>query len=327
MLDDEFMLSGLRAPPPTFVRQLRARLEAADLECGSATPIPRLRWAAAVGAALILGAAFTQPSVRAAAMAFLDFFRVVSFAPVSVQQDRLDRLGGQGINLPEILGQQTQELQAPAPPRVMATAAAAGAAAGIPLALPTWRPVGLDLQRIEVKGSQAWRFTASTRKLQQVLTSLGIDDLSVPASIDGQAVTLSVAPVVRIVYGDGTRLAVLMEARQPQVSLPTGTDLAQLAEIALRVLGIGRAEAYRIARSVDWRTTLLVPIPADVSNFRRVDIEGHEGLLVTRARKTGTARGRLPAESRILWSDGGRVFALVGNLPASDLFDMAESMQ
>lgn len=325
MLDDEFMFSGLRTPPLAFARQLRAKLEAADLERGSAPRVPRLRWAAAVAAALILGAAFTQPSVRAAAMTFLDLFRVVSFAPVAVQAARLNQLGEQGIDLPRILGQQTRQLQAPAAPRVVATPEAAGAAAGIPLALPTWRPPGLDLQRIEVKGSQSWRFTANMSKLQQVLTSLGIDDLSVPASIDGQVVTMSVAPAARIVYGDGTRLAVLMEARQPQVAVPAGTNIAQLAEIALRVLGVGREEAYSIAQSVDWRSTLIVPIPADVSNFRQVNIQGHEGLLVTTVRKT--ARGRLPVESRLLWSDGGRVFALIGNLPPSDLFDMAESMQ
>ena len=325
MSDDDFMFSGLRTPPTAFVRQLRARLEAADLEWGSAPRIPRLRWAAAIAGVLILGAALTQPSVRAAAMTFLDFFRVVNFAPVSVQADRLSQLGEQGIDLPRILGQQTQRLQPPPAPRVVATAEAAGAAAGIALALPAWRPVGLDLQRIEVKGSQAWRFTASTRKLEQVLTSLGIDDLSVPASIDGQAVTMSVPPVVRIVYGDQTRSAVLMESRQPQVSLPAGTDVAQLAEIALRVLGVDREEAYRMAQSIDWRTTLLVPIPADVSNFRQVDIEGHAGLLMTMARRT--ARGRLPVESRILWSTGDRVFALIGNVPPNDLFDMAQSMQ
>lgn len=324
MSDDAFMLSGLRKPPQEFVRRLRERLEEVDVEW-SATRVPKLRWAAGLAAALVLTSAFALPSVRAAAAAFLDFFRVVNFAPVSVQAARVRQLGRQGIDLPRILGQQTRALQRPAPPQAVASPEAAAKAAGIPLGQPTWLPVGLGLQRIDVVGGEAWRFTASTAKLQQVLTSLGIDDVSVPPSIDGQVVTMSVAPVVRLSYADGNRHALLVEARQPEITLPRGVDLAQLGEIALRVLGADRTEAYRMAQGIDWRTTLIVPIPADVSTFRKVNIEGHEGLLVVTAPKA--AGGRSPAESRLLWSAGDRVFGLVGNLPPDQLFDMAQSVQ
>lgn len=324
MSDDAFMLSGLRKPPRELVRHLREHLEELDVEW-SATRAPRFRWAAGLAAALVLAAAFTLPSVRAAATAFLDFFRVVNFAPVSVQEARVRQLGRQGIDLPRILGQQAQELQKPAPPRAVASPQAAAMAAGIPLGQPTWLPVGLGLRRIEVMGSQAWRFTASTAKLQQVLASLGIDDVTVPPSIDGQVVTMSVAPVVRLAYADGNRHALLIEARQPQITLPRGVDLAQLGEIALRVLGADRGQAYRMAQGIDWRTTLIVPIPADVSSFRKVDIEGHEGLLVVTERKT--AGGRSAVDSRIMWSAGDRVFGLIGNLPPNQLFDMAQSVQ
>jgi len=324
MSDDAFMLSGLRKPPQEFVRQLRDHLEELDTEWNAAR-IPRFRWAAGLSAAAVLAGVLSLPPVRAAATAFLDLFRVVNFAPVSVPVARVSRLGEQGIDLPRILGEQTQELQKRAPPRAVPSLAAAAAAAGIPLGQPTWLPVGIVPQGIEIVGSQAWRFTASTAKLQQILTSLDIDDLSVPAAIDGQVVTASIAPIVRLAYGDGHRHVFLLEARQPQISLPQGVDLAQLGEIALRVLGADRVQAYRIAQGVDWRTTLIVPIPADVSSFRKIDIQGHEGLLIVTTRKA--ARGGLPAESRILWSSGDRVFGLVGNLTPAQLFDMAQSVQ
>jgi len=324
MSDDAFMLSGLRKPPQEFVRHLRQHLDELELEW-TAARAPRLRWAAGLAAATVLAAAFALPPVRAAATAFLDFFRVVNFAPVSVQASRLSQLGEQGIDLPRILGEQTQELRKPSAPQAVASLQAAAAAAGIPLGQPTWKPVGIQLQRVEVIGRQAWRFTASTAKLQQVLASLGIDDLQVPQSIDGQVITMSAAPIVRLVYGEGQRHALLIESRQPGITLPQGVDLAQLGEIALRVLGADRAEAYRIAQGIDWRTTLIVPIPPDVSSFRKVDIEGHEGLLIVSGQRG--AAGKLPPESRILWSSGDRVFGLVGNLAPGQLFDMAESVQ
>jgi hypothetical protein len=327
MSEDEFMLSGLRAPPAALVRRLRSRLAEIDTEPGPIVRhVPALRWAAALAAVVVLGAALTLPPVRAAAQAFLDLFRVVNFAPVAVQRGRLQGLlGAQGIDLPRILGEQTKVLGKAGPPQRVASPEAAGALAGMPISLPTWRPPGLALEGVQVLPRRSWRFTADVQELQGVLDSLGIRDVSVPASIDGQLVMATVEPIVLIAYGEGGRHVALVESRQPLVSLPQGVDLANLADIALRVLGVGSNEAYRIAQSFDWRTTLIVPLPADAALFRKLDIQGHPGLLVERAHTA--AGGRLPPESQLIWSSGNRVFALVGNLPPSELYNMAQSFQ
>jgi len=326
-MDDDFMLSAWRKPRPEFARELRARLaELDDKRIGSRAPA-RLSWIAAYAASVVLAVAiFAIPSVRAAAQAFLDLFRIVNFAPVPVQPDRIKALlARQGIDLPRLVGEQTQVLKAPGPSRTVETIEAAGAIAGIHIALPTWRPVGLEMGPIDVVGDQSLQFTASSAKLQYVLDSLGIDDLSAPAGIDGQTVTMHVFPIVRITFADATRRVALIQARQPEVSLPAGLNLAQLAQIALRLLGVDRSEAYRIAQSVDWRTTLILPIPADVSFFRQVNVQGSPGLLITTVNRA--ARGTLPVESRILWSANGSVFALAGSVRPDELFDMAQSVQ
>lgn len=327
MSEDEFMLTGLRTPPPALVRRLRTRLAELDAEPVPALRrTPPLRWAAALAVVLVLGAALTVPSVRAAAEAFLDLFRVVNFAPVAVQRGRLEALlGRQQIDLPKILGEQTDMLGKPLTWQVVSSPAAAGALAGIPISLPTWRPPGFRLERVQVSPSQAWRLTADVRKLQSVLDALGIHDVSVPASINGKVVTADVAPIVRVSYVNGGRHFMVVESRQPVVSIPQGVDLSGLADIALRVLGVASGEAYEIAQSVDWRTTLIVPLPADASVFRKIDVQGHPGLLVVRA--GSTPRGRLPAESQLIWSTGDRVLALIGNVPPDELFDMAQSFQ
>lgn len=327
MSGDEFMLSGLRVPPAAFVRRLRVRLAEVD---GQPGPVPRhappLRWAAAPAAVLVLGAALTLPSVRAGAEVFLDLFRVVNFTPVSVQTGRLETLlGRQEIDLPKILGEQTDTLRKPGPQQVVSSPAAAGALADMPIRLPMWLPAGFEIERTAVLPSQAWRFTANAGKLQGVLDSLGIRDVSVPASVEGQIVTASVAPIVRIAYRNGNQRFLVVESRQPVISLPQGINLPNLADIAFRVLGVGSDEAYRFAQSIDWRTTLIVPIPADAAVFRKVNVQGHSGLLVISTRKA--ARGRLPVESRLIWSTGDQVFALIGNLSPTELFDIAQSFQ
>jgi hypothetical protein len=264
--------------------------------------------------------------MQARARAFLDLFRVVNFAPVSVQAERVSALmERQVLDLPRMLGEQVEVLKAPGARLTVADPDAAGAAAGIQVRVPMWRPVGLEPQLMEVWGDEALRFTASTVKLKRVLDAFGIDDLSVPDEIDGRSATVHVPAIVRITYRNQDRNVVLIQARQPEVSFPGGIDLAALAEIALRILDVKRAEAHRFAQNVDWRTTLIVPVPADISSFRQVDIQGNAGLLIVTARRS--SRGFLPEESRVLWSSGGSVFALVGNVRPTELFEMAQSVR
>src|SRR5262249_37582247 len=161
----------------------------------------------------------------------------------------------------------------------------------------------------------AMRFTADTTMLKQVMDALAIDDLEVPEGLDGQKVTVHVPPAVHVEFAGQDhgveRRAVLVQARHPEVSFPAGTDLTALAEIGLRVLGVERAEAHRFAQDVDWRTTLLVPVPANVSLFRQVTVQGHAGLFIEQVGSgsgVGPAasgpQGRQPRQSVLMWSTG-----------------------
>ena len=325
-MDDEFMLRGLRKPRAAFARQLSERLQRLEAQ-QSALRMPRtvVRWAACAAVLFLAVGAFALPSVQAGARAFLDIFRVVNFAPVAVRMDRIDRLMARHeLDLPRLLGEQVQVLKAAGPLQTVATAEAAGSAAGIQVRTPAWRPVGLDPRLIQVGGEQALSVTASTEKLRAVMDAFGIDDLSVPDEVNGQSATVHVPAIVRITYSNAERHAVLVQSRQPEVAFPAGVDLASLAEIGLRVLGIDRTEAHRFAQNVDWRTTLILPVPADIAAFRQIDIQGNAGVLIETARR---GPGNSIPETCVLWSSRGSVFALTGNLLSAELFEMAQSVQ
>ena len=326
-MDDEFMLAAWRKPPPHFARRLRENLHQLDSEPTVAHQrLPVLRVAGYAAALMIAVGAFALPAVQAAARAFLDMFRVVNLAPVAVQPERINALmTRQDLDLPGMLGEQVQVLKASSAPEPVATAEAAGAKAGMRVRLPAWRPVGLETQRIEVSGDQAFRVTADVQKLKRVLEAFGISDLAIPNDLDGKSAEVKVPAIVRISYADGQHRVMLLQGHQPQVSFPAGIDLSQLAEIGLRVLGIQPTEAHRFAQNVDWRTTLMVPVPANVSVFRQVDVQGNTGLLIESVRRN--SRGTLPVESRVLWSSGNSVFALVGDMRPQELFEMAQSVQ
>jgi len=276
---------------------------------------------------VVIAAAFGVPSVRAAATAFLDMFRVVNFAAVPMQSDALRKLSNSNLDLPHLLADQVQVLEKAAPPTSFATPAAAGASAGFHVYLPTWMPVGWDMQApaVQVSGAGAVRVTASTARLQQILTSLDINDVSIPQGLDGQTATIHTSPAVVVRWQHGGQTLQLLQSPSPQVDFPAGTNLSALAEIGLRVLGLPREDAYNFAQSFDWRTTLLVPIPPNASSFRQVSVQGGSGLLIE---LTGRAVGEVMRPSALLlWSNGGKVFQLSGSLNPAELLEMAQTLQ
>ena len=334
-MDDQFMLGAWRRPRAGFVRQVRERLDQQDLEMAVVhRPRPALRAAAYAATVLLVVGAFAFPAVRAGAAAFLDLFRVVNFAPVAINPERIKELvSHKELDLPHLLGDQVQVLKDSGPPQEVADAEAAGVAAGVHVRMPAWLPAGMAPERFNVMGEHAMRVTVNAQKLNSVLDVIGIDDLRVPPEANGQAVTMSVPPVVSVAFRDPqSRTAILLQARQPAASFPAGADLTMFAEIGLRVLGLERGEAHRFAQNVDWRTTLLVPVPLNVAHFKQVDVNGSPGVLIETMREkpstdaTGVIRVDLP-KSQLMWSSGSSVFVLVGNVRQEELFTMAQSVQ
>jgi hypothetical protein len=322
-MDDDFLYGLRREPSQDFTRRLRLRLAEVDSQPMQRLPARIPKMAAATLLTALVAVAFTFPVVRAGAQAFLDLFRVVNFAGVSFDHERLSELGTAGLDLPQLLGGQVEMLQRPEPPVSFGSLEDAGAAAGLRVRVPAWLPVGWQLARTDVVGETALRITPSTGKLQTLLDALAIDDLAIPAALDGQTLTVRVAPIVSVTYANGDRTVTLTQSRSPDVSFPAGLDLAVLAEIGLRILGLDRAQAYRFANSIDWRTTLVVPVPANAASFREVNVQGQTALFIE---AVGDAAGPRN-EAVIMWSREGNVYALRGALRAPELLEMAQTVQ
>jgi hypothetical protein len=282
-----------------------------------AIPLRRLAVPAIAGLVLIAIAAI--PSTRASAQAFLDLFRVVNVAAVPVNVDRLKQLSQRGLDIETLIGSQVEVLANPGPAQVFTSPNEAAAAAGLTLRAPTVLPPGLVLVRTELKGERAAQVTADSSKLREVLDALDITDVSPPAGLDGQTATIRVPPIVRSVYANGGQEFSLFQARTPELTLPTGIDVPPLAEIGLRIAGLGTSEAHTLANAIDWRSTLLVPIPAAAASFRQVDLPGGRGLFVEPTARRGPRA--------ILWSNGGVIYAMTGSMNNQTLLQIARSVQ
>jgi hypothetical protein len=273
----------------------------------------------AVAAAALLAVLLTVPAARASAQSFLSLFRVVNVAAVPVNVERLKQVGSSGIDLPTLIGSQVEVTGDSGPAQVLTSPADAARAAGLDVRLPSVLPPKLVLVRTEMKGERAVRVHGDTAKLREVLDALGIDDVVIPAGLDGQDATIRIPPVVRTLFANGSSEVLLLQARSPEVSLPAGVDLPALGEIGLRVAGMGRSDAHTMAQAIDWGSTLLVPVPADAAIFRQVTVNGARGLVIESTAQRGPRA--------VFWSASGVVYAMTGRLSTQTLLQMAESVQ
>ena len=327
-MDDRFLNESRRDPEPTFARDLRTRLRAIE---GSEQErvAPRWRPALAMAAVLVACAAlFTLPAVRVAAQQMLDLFRVHDFAVVQIDENRLEQLKAQKIDPETLLGGKVEKLQESGPSQRFGSIEAATPAAGFTPERPAMLPRRMQLDSVVVAGEARERVTVDTKPLRDLMEAFDVRDLTVPAGLDGQQVSIHLPRIVVQKYrNDRGGRASFIQANSPEVSLPPGVDLARLGEIGLRLLGLKPGEANRLAHTIDWRSTLLVPVASNATTFQQIDVNGARGVYLE---TTGThSKGHEDERpgGAVLWSRNEHVYALVGNLDQASLVTMAESVR
>lgn len=327
-MDDQFLKDASRSPDPGFSRSLKARLGALEAEETERRPAA---WRQAFAGALALAAfaaLFMLPAVRATAQQMLDLFRVHDFAVIAIDPSRVEQLKNSNFDAKSLLGDNVEKLQEPGPPQYFISIDAANAAAGFAGLRPSELPSRVVLDTVTVRGGSSERLTVNTQPLRQMMDALNIRDLTIPPGLDGEQVTFTM-PKLMVQQYKNTRggKAAFMQAASPEIGLPPGVDLARFGEIGLRVMGLSASEAKRMAGSIDWRSTLLVPVAANATKFQQVTINGAKGLyLETPEGVTPNGNKRGPG-GVVLWSRDNRIYAIAGNLEHAGLVAMAESVR
>lgn len=326
-MDDRFLNDLNREPRPEFARDLRRRLRAAEAAEAAAPAWRRAPVLAAAASVAVVAALFAFPSVRAQAQSLLDLFRVRQFTAVEFDESRMERfraLEGQDGGM--LVFDRQEVLQEPGAPVEQPSVAAAEAAVGFRVETPAYVPDGIAPGPVTTHGEGRVRMAVSEAKLRELLGLLDLRDVDVPAGLDGQWIEVHKAPTVHQAFKGERSRVLLVQGPSPDVTLPPGVDLARLGEIGLRILGLDRDEARRVAAGIDWRSTLVVPVPANAGSFREVTVQGNRGLLVTMVGTNDKGRERREGAT-LLWTEGDRVFALAGNIDSRRLVEMAESLR
>ena len=324
-LEPSFLDALRRNPDPEFAERLHARLRQQPM---THTRPARSGWAklaAGVAVAAGVGFALTLPAVRAKAASFLALFREVSFVAVPLEPEQaLQRKDG--LDIPHLIGERVQVIEENAAVKVVSREAAS-ASAGFRVEMPTVLPADAVLTEITVTGRHVARVTADTTRLRQVLDALGLRDVDVPEEIDGETAMITVAPMVATEFAQGDRRAALIQGPIPEVLMPAGVDLSRLGEIGLRILGLPATEAREFAKKVDWHTTLVVPVPPTASRFRQVLVGSSQGVEIEGPIVDPETRAEKGNWNLLLWSRGGRVYAIRSTMRLGDVLAMANSLQ
>lgn len=236
----------------------------------------------------------------------------------------------------------------PGKPTVVPTVTKAAHLAGYPI-----RIIG-DLgapQRVEVSGEAEFQMTVNRDRVETLLDEVGRSDIRIPESANGVLIAVHIPKIVFSMYGDcpvrrtsgdlnprsraeelaqrkmerladakNTNCTYLVQAPSPTVSVPPELNMSEIAEAALELAGMSPAEAHSFCETVDWSSTLVVPVPRNSSSSENVSVDGVEGTLITETLSQGNRYS-------LLWIKNGVIHSLMGQGSSSDALTLAASLR
>src|SRR5258708_2942296 len=197
-------------------------------------------------------------------------------------------------------------------------------------------------------------------RIQSIFDEAGRNDLQIPSSVDGATVGVRVPAGIMAFYGNcgdvasgrmfftsnvggasrnepkslpnsaaGTKPAQeadatcisLIELPSPVVSAPQEIDPAQIAQVALQFLGMSANDAANFTQTVDWTSTLVLPVVRGKSTYEQVHVNGNDAALLRPVNEAESARFSL------MWVDNGIIFNLNGTGDDTTAINLASQLQ
>lgn len=260
--------------------------------------------AAALACLLIL---FSFAPMRQAAADFLGIFRVRKFAVIPIDQTQQQKL--------ESLAQQAEDgrfgkpvtVREASKPQPVADLAEASRLVGFTVRTPAGLPAGATVKSLTVQSGPALRYEMDRAVMEALLAATQAQGVKLPA-VDKITLEVDVPLVATQEFTIGAGRLAIVQMTSPQVHIPPGIDLTAIGEAGFKFLGMPDADARRLAQSIDWTSTLVIPLPADVVQYREVTVDGVPGLLIEH--RAGTS-GRRAAS--VLWQKNGIVYGIEGS--------------
>ena len=281
---------------------------------------PLRMWSLAAAGALTIAAAvvITVAPVRAWAENLLLIFRVehvtvLDLSSASSQGLENNQIFNQAMS--HILSEDVTVTQPPQNPQPVADAAAASRLAGFKVHLIA----GETPTSLLVRGAISAQMRLDRDRLQSIFDESGRSDLHVPSSVDGAVISLRVPAGILAAWGECGRLESrgtapedaacikLNELPSPTASFPQEINPAEIAQVGLQAAGLSPTDAANFTQTVDWTTTMVLPVFHGQTAYKRVNLNGIEAVLLRRRNDSPSERFNL------VWVDNGIMYSLMGS--------------
>lgn len=286
-------------------------------------PVPSGRSAfVGVGAVLLLIVLFSFAPARSLGQRILSMLRVQKVAVVPFDMEAVSAAANSRTRpLAQVISDRVVVTIKPGEPQVETSPAAAASAAGFQV--KNLDTLG-DPNRIVVRDESAFHLQLDRDRILALFEAAGRPDVTVPADVDGAIVAVHIPKGVEMSYGQcsGSNAPGCIHFTQipvPAISIPPSLNMAGLAEAALQIGGMSAAEANAFCQTVDWSSTLVIPIPRNASSSRTVPVDGVNGTLVE-------TNGRRGADYALIWVKNRQLFALSGLGSPDQALAAAESL-
>ena len=272
----------------------------------------------ALSAVMVVALLFSIAPVRIAASDFLGLFRINKFAVIPLDQQQLSRLDELAKQAESQFGK-PQVVRERGPEQAVGDAAQASSIAGYTVRTPARLPAGASLQRFTVQAGPAMHYEIDRAALETFMRAAGASTAGLPQT-DKLAFDVDIANFATQQYQVGANRLEFVQVPSPQVNLPDGIDPTALAETGFLFLGMPAEDAHRMATSIDWTSTLVVPLPTNAARAREVQVDGVNGLLLEDTNNTRR-------DSALVWEKGNILYFLSGRVDPRIMIDAADSLQ
>ncbi len=311
-------------------RRLQARQESEDAPRRTGNVLstlflrhPAPAWSAAAVSALVVILVSFAPA-RSVAQRILAMLRVQKIAVVPVDLP-LNPGPNTLTTIRRLISDRVVVTLSPGKPQTVTTATQASQLAGFPVRVLRGRS---DAPQFAVTGEQAFVMTLDRERLQEIVDDLGHSDLQIPDSVDGKTIAVHIPKGVFERYGNcsarrpggnpaqgppsfsaagSANCLIFAQVPSPIVSVPPDLNVSQLAELGLEAAGMSPQEAEAFCQTVDWTSTLVIPIPEQASNYEKEMVDGAEGTLISHTSPDGRS-----TRYTLIWVKKGVIYSIIG---------------
>jgi len=315
------------------------------------------RWRPAWGvvtAVCVIGVVLSFGPARSWAQRILAMLRVQKITVVSIDPSTLvtgmdnDQRPYKLLN--QFISNNVVVTMDPGKPRMVSSVTAAAELAGF--RVRTIGSLGTPAA-VQVNGEAAFHMNLDRTRMTAILEEVGRSDIQLAESIDGATVAVHIPKAVLSMYGTcpvrhiywnspgqpsdiekmaerkremlaetakDTNCVYFLQSPSPTVSVPPNLNMSEIAEAGLELAGMSASEAHSFCQTVDWSSTLVIPVPRNSSSYQTAKVDGVEGTLVTEIMPDANRYG-------LMWVKNGVIYSLVGRGDPSNALNLAASLK